>query len=171
MIGTRRHRLLTGVDVGSIVHFTVVDATERLALILSSIDEGVIARQTSDNSYWVLADFSVPTWVEITAIAAATPESRAVSTVTAAIAANVLIEGPGGPGSANMDNDLLDYSALAFASAVKVFVNGVLMEGGPLATSNHDVYPSAVTAEQQVGAFFAEFNLIIGDKIQMFAFV
>jgi hypothetical protein len=75
------------------------------------------------------------------------------------IAANTLIEGPGGPGTPNITADLVDYDAFTFVTDVEVFINGALQRPGANAAANHDVYPSAVSAERQVGAFYAEFKL------------
>ena len=98
---------------------------------------------------------------------------RASANVTSNISANTLIEGPGGPGTANISADLLDYSNVgSFVSDVEVFINGRLQLNGADASANNDVYPSAILAEQQVGAFYAEFNLFSApgnqDVIQMF---
>ena len=105
----------------------------------------------------------------------AAARARADAEVTVDIPADTLIEGPGGPGTANINVDLLDYSTVSFVSDVEVFINGRLMRNGANAAANEDVYPSAVTAEQQVGAFFAERQLKTHatnpdrrDKISMF---
>lgn len=84
---------------------------------------------------------------------------KCVAVVTSNIAPNTLIEGPGGPGTANIDADLCDYDTLTFVDDVDVYINGVLQRNGANAAANHDVYPSAVSAERQVGAFFCEFRL------------
>ena len=65
MPSARLHSKLTGNDVGSVVRWTAVDAAARLALSLTADDNGAIAKQTDDTSYWVLADYSVPTWVQL----------------------------------------------------------------------------------------------------------
>jgi len=98
---------------------------------------------------------------------------RAVASVTSAISANTLIEGPNGPGSANISADLLDYRNVSFVDDVEVFINGQLMWNGADASANNDVYPSATaTPDQQYGCFYAEFNLKASpgnpDVIQMF---
>lgn len=97
---------------------------------------------------------------------------RAVAHVTSAINADVLIEGPGGPGSANISADLLDYRTQTFVDDVEIFINGQLMRNGANAAANFDVYPSAVAVEQQYGCFYAEFQLKASpgnpDVIQMF---
>ena len=64
-IGTRRHKLLTGDDVGSLVRWTVANSTARLALILTADDNGALAKQTDDNSYHILAAYATPTWVQL----------------------------------------------------------------------------------------------------------
>lgn len=94
---------------------------------------------------------------------------RAVATVTTAITATTLIEGPSGPGSANISADLLDYRYVtSFDDDVEVFINGVLQFNG----SGNDVYGSAVAAEQQYGCFYATYTLKASpgnpDVIQMF---
>ena len=85
---------------------------------------------------------------------------KAVAEVsTGNIAANTLIEGPNGPGTANISADLCDYRALTFTSDVDIFINGLLQRNGADAAANHDVYPSAVAAERQYGCFYAEYTL------------
>jgi len=98
---------------------------------------------------------------------------RAVSEVTSNIAADTLVEGPNGPGSANTSADLLDYRNVTFVDDVEIFVNGQLMRNGADAAANNDVYPSATaTPDQQYGCFYAEFPLLASpgnaDVIQMF---
>jgi len=75
------------------------------------------------------------------------------------IPANTLIEGPGGPGTDNISADLCDYDALTFVDDVDLFINGALQWNGPNAAANNDVYPSVVSAERQVGAFYCEYGL------------
>ena len=75
------------------------------------------------------------------------------------IAANTLIQGPGGPGVDNISADLCDYDALTFVDEVDIYINGVLQWNGVNAAANNDVYPSAVAAERQVGAFYSEYVL------------
>lgn len=75
------------------------------------------------------------------------------------ITANTLIEGPSGPGAANISADLCDYRTVTFVDDVDIFINGLLQRNGANAAANHDVYPSAVAAEQQYGCFYAEFDL------------
>ncbi len=108
----------------------------------------------------------------ITQAANADNRRRATATVSSAISANTLIEGPSGPGSPNISADLLDYRNNNFVSDVEIFINGQLMLNGADASTNNDVYPSAVSAEQQYGCFYAEFNLSAApgnpDVIQMF---
>jgi hypothetical protein len=94
---------------------------------------------------------------------------RAVATVTTNVPATTLIEGPGGPGTANISGDLLDYRYVtSFDDDVEVFINGVLQFNG----SGNDVYGSAVAAEQQFGCFYATYLLKSTpgnpDVIQMF---
>lgn len=75
------------------------------------------------------------------------------------IAANTLIQGPGGPGVDNISADLCDYDSLTFVDDVDIFINGALQWNGANAAANNDVYPSAVAAERQAGCFYAEFSL------------
>lgn len=85
---------------------------------------------------------------------------KAVAEVdTANISANTLIEGPNGPGTQNISADLCDYRNLTFVSDVDVFINGLLQRNGANSSADHDVYPSAVTAERQYGCFYAEYDL------------
>ena len=102
----------------------------------------------------------------------ASSRTRADAVVSSAITANTLIEGPNGPGSANLDVDLVDYRTKTFVSDVEVFINGQLMRNGANAAANNDVYPSAVSAEQQYGCFYCEFALVAApgnpDQITMF---
>jgi len=84
---------------------------------------------------------------------------KAVAEVSQNIPADILIEGPSGPGTANITADLCDYRALTFTSDVDVFINGLLQRNGADAAANHDVYPSAVAAERQYGCFYAEYPL------------
>lgn len=95
-----------------------------------------------------------------------TLEERAVATTTGLISANTLVIGSGG--GANLTNVLLDYSGVDFATQVKIYLNGRLMRNGVNPGSNFDVYPSAITAEQEAGAFYCEFDIQSGDTIQMF---
>lgn len=102
----------------------------------------------------------------------ASTRTRADAAVTTNISANTLIEGPNGPGSANIDVDLVDYQGKTFVSDVEIFINGELMRNGANAAANHDVYPSAVAGEQQYGCFYCEFALVASpgnpDQITMF---
>jgi len=75
------------------------------------------------------------------------------------IAANTLIEGPGGPGVDNISADLCDYDALTFVTDVDIFINGQLQWNGANAAANNDVYPSAVAGVRAVGGFYAEYPL------------
>jgi hypothetical protein len=85
---------------------------------------------------------------------------KAVAQVLSAdIAANTLIEGANGPGAANISADLCDYRGLTFVDEVDIYINGLLQRNGANAAANHDVYPSAVAAEQQYGCFYAEYDL------------
>jgi len=89
-----------------------------------------------------------------------TTRCKAVAEVSVAdITANTLIEGPNGPGTANISADLCDYRALTFVDDVDIFINGLLQRNGADAAANHDVYPSAVAAERQYGCFYAEYDL------------
>lgn len=95
---------------------------------------------------------------------------RKDAAVTTNIPADTLVDGGGG--TPNIDAQLADYSSVNFVTDVEIFINGELMRPGADATANHDVYPSAVLAEQQRGAFFAEFQLKASpgnpDQISMF---
>jgi hypothetical protein len=92
----------------------------------------------------------------ITMSMSAAARSKLTAVVSAAdIPATTLIEGPGGPGTANISADLCDYRTLTFDTDVDVYINGALQWNG----SANDVYGSAVTAEQQYGCFYANFNL------------
>lgn len=97
---------------------------------------------------------------------------RATAYVTTNVPANTLIEGPSGPGAANISADLLDYRNVTFVDDVEIFINGVLQYNGVDAAANNDVYPSAVPAEQQYGCFYSEYALLAApgnpDVIQMF---
>jgi hypothetical protein len=98
----------------------------------------------------------------------ATVRARAESATTGAITANTLIEGPSGSGSPNTTADLLDYDGLTFEDDVEIYINGRLMRGGADAAANNDVYPAALQADREAGAFHCEFDLQSGDVIQMF---
>ncbi len=67
----RRHSGLTGNDVGSVVWKEVADSAARLALALVSRDDGRIVKQTDNGSHWVLDDYAVPTWRELTSVGVA----------------------------------------------------------------------------------------------------
>lgn len=89
-----------------------------------------------------------------------TTRCKAVAQVSSAdISANTLIEGPSGPGTQNISGDLCDYRALTFVDDVDIYINGLLQRNGADAAANHDVYPSAVTAERQYGCFYCEYDL------------
>jgi len=79
--------------------------------------------------------------------------------ITADIPADTLVEGPSGPGVANISADLCDYDGLDFTTDVDLFVNGQLQWCGANAAANKDVYPATNAAERQVGCFYAEFTL------------
>lgn len=97
--------------------------------------------------------------VQAATAGAATRCKAVAEVITADILANTLIEGPSGPGSANISGDLCDYRALDFQADVEIFINGLLQRNGANSSSNYDVYPSAVAAERQYGCFYAEFDL------------
>jgi len=62
------HRNSTGNDVHVIYTFTYVNATARnFAVGLVATDVGKVARQTSDETYWILIDNSPVTWTQISA--------------------------------------------------------------------------------------------------------
>jgi hypothetical protein len=88
----RRHSKLTGDDVGSIIWKSVVDSAARLALVVTSDKEGRIVHQESDDSLWVLVDYTGPTYQELTSvgIAAVTSVAGEVGDVTVADMALVL---------------------------------------------------------------------------------
>lgn len=67
-LGTKEHRLLTAQDVGSIVRWTVADTPARLALTPDPDENGSVAKQLDNNSYYVLADAVTGTWVQIDSI-------------------------------------------------------------------------------------------------------
>jgi hypothetical protein len=67
----RRHSRLIGADSHSIVWTEVADTAARLALSLTSNDDGKVVKQTDDSSLWVIVDYTGPTYVEITAIGVA----------------------------------------------------------------------------------------------------
>lgn len=86
----------------------------------------------------------------------ATSRTKLVAVVSVAdINATTLIEGPGGPGAANISADLVDYRTITFDTDVDVYINGQLQWNG----AANDVYGSAVAAEQQFGCFYANFKL------------
>lgn len=73
------------------------------------------------------------------------------------IPANTLIDGSGG--TPNITAQLPSYKGLTFVDQVEVFINRVKQRPGADASANNDVYPSAVSGEQAVGAFYCEYNL------------
>ena len=64
-IGVRYHSRLTGLNVGTIVRWTVTDEAARLALVLRSVDDGSICKQTDGPTYWILVGYAGPTWKQI----------------------------------------------------------------------------------------------------------
>lgn len=84
---------------------------------------------------------------------------KVYAAVLANIAANTLLEGPGGPGVQNISADLCDYQGLDFVADVDIYINGSFQWNGANAAANKDVYPSAVGAEQAVGCFYCEYAL------------
>ena len=88
--------------------------------------------------------------------------TKAVAVVTIAAAADVNMTGTGG--GANLDANLLDYSALVFVDDVDVYFNGVLLRNGADASANHDVYPGDVLT---TGDIKFEFKAKINDVITM----
>jgi hypothetical protein len=92
-----------------------------------------------------------------------TARDRASAAVTAAtISANTLITS-----ATNLSGALIDYQSYTFDTDLEIYINGKLMRNGTGAGSNFDVYPSAVGAEQAVGAFYCEFDIHQDDVIQM----
>jgi hypothetical protein len=61
------HDQLTGSDVHVIHSFTYADATTRnTATGLTVDDEGKVAKQEDDKTFWVLVDHTGPTWKQLT---------------------------------------------------------------------------------------------------------
>lgn len=77
--------------------------------------------------------------------------------ITADIPADTLVTGVGL--GANISAAMPSYKGLTFVSDVEIYVNGAKQRPGANAAANHDVYPSAIAAEQADGAFYAEFVL------------
>jgi hypothetical protein len=87
--------------------------------------------------------------------------SRAVSVVTETITAGTTISGVT---SANTDAALLDYSGVTlFADDVEIHINGRILRGA--AATGFDVYPAGTDTD---GDFACDFDLDVGDTIQMF---
>jgi hypothetical protein len=86
-----------------------------------------------------------------------TERETAWANVNQNISANTLIDGSGG--TPNITAQMPSYKGLTFVTAVEVFINGQKQRPGADAAANNDVYPSAVGAEQAVGAFYAEYDL------------
>jgi hypothetical protein len=61
-IFTKRHSRLTAENIHSLVRWEVIDTAARLALTPSSSDDGKVAKQLDNSSYWILVDYSGPTW-------------------------------------------------------------------------------------------------------------
>jgi len=91
-IFTKRHSRLTAENIHSLVRWEVVDTAARLALTPSSSDDGKVAKQLDNSSYWILVDYSGPTWSELTSVgvAAVTSVAGEVGDVTVADMALVL---------------------------------------------------------------------------------
>jgi hypothetical protein len=70
-IFTKRHSRLTAENIHSLVRWEVIDTAARLALTPSSSDDGKVAKQLDNSSYWILVDYSGPTWTEITSVGVA----------------------------------------------------------------------------------------------------
>jgi len=68
---TKRHSKLTGDNLHGIVWEEVADTAARLALPVHSDDNGKVVHQLDDDSHWVLVDYSVPTYIELTAVGVA----------------------------------------------------------------------------------------------------
>lgn len=77
--------------------------------------------------------------------------------ITGDISANTLIIGSGG--GQNISVAMPSYKGLDFEDDVEVFINGQLQRPGVDASTNNDVYPSAVAIEQAAGAFYCEYTL------------
>ena len=61
-----QHADLTLEDIHALTRWKAVNTAARLALELVEADNDKICHQTDNNSYWILADYTGPTWVEIT---------------------------------------------------------------------------------------------------------
>lgn len=81
--------------------------------------------------------------------------TRVQAVVTANIAADTDVGGPGGTVT-NLDVNLPAYDAVTFLTDVDVFVDGVLMRNGANAAANEDVYPGT---DQSLGDLRFEFAL------------
>jgi hypothetical protein len=86
-----------------------------------------------------------------------TERATAWANVNQNIAADTLIDGSAG--TPNITAQMPSYKGLTFISEVEVYINGVKQRPGADAAANNDVYPSAVAAEQAVGAFYCEYAL------------
>ncbi len=62
----RRHSRLIGADSHSIVWTEVTDTTARLALSLTSHDDGKVVVQLDNSTVWLIGDYSGPTFIELT---------------------------------------------------------------------------------------------------------
>ena len=61
-----QHSLLTDADIHALTRWTVADTAARLALNVVSTDNDKLCHQLDNNSYWFLADWSGPVWIDIT---------------------------------------------------------------------------------------------------------
>lgn len=92
--------------------------------------------------------------------ATATSRCKTYAAVLAAdIVAGTLIEGPGGPGAANITADLCDYRTLSWVTGVDQYVNGKFQWNGVNLAAAKDNYPSAVAVEQQFGCHYMTYVL------------
>lgn len=79
--------------------------------------------------------------------------TKVVAIVSANVAANADVSGPGGDN--NLDVDLGDLSTGNFLNDYDVFLNGVLLRSGADAAANHDVYPGTSLGAGQLRFEFA----------------
>lgn len=69
----------------------------------------------------------------------------------------------------NTTGSALSYDTIGFSN-VLVYINGLLQVPGADSNADCDVYPSAVTGEQQTGSFYCKYDLDEDTVIQMVAF-
>ena len=59
------HKDLTKGEMHILQNWEVADTTARDALSVTASDEGKVCRTTGDDKFYVLQDYSAPTWLEI----------------------------------------------------------------------------------------------------------